>query len=79
MEEVIQKKGIELSTLGQGLLEILYAGDDDKVIIKQTGDVIIRPSDGEEREISIDVSKLLTESVIGGSPQPDQVTPQKVN
>lgn len=33
MEEVIQKKGIELSTLGQGLLEILYAGDDDKVEI----------------------------------------------
>jgi len=47
MEEVIQKKGIELSTLGQGLLEILYAGDDDKVEIEKSGDVIIKPHDGE--------------------------------
>lgn len=64
MEEVIQNKGVELTQLGQGLLEILYASEEEKVEVLKNGDVAITPEVGESRVVTIDVKSMLTSSVL---------------
>ena len=59
IEEVLKKKGIEMSKLGEGIMEIIYASPEENVKTLENGDVSITHNKiKKERVVNIDVSSL---------------------
>jgi hypothetical protein len=47
IEQLITKHGLDKMPLGKGMLKILYAGEDEKVEMTDTGDLILQSADGK--------------------------------
>lgn len=47
IEQLITKHGLDKMPLGEGMLKILYAGEDEKVEMTDTGDLILQSADGK--------------------------------